>query len=229
MTIDMQEVQRIVDTRMANTRLTESIIKPLLEKLVPDFFEMTFHASNYEFYLSCDNTESKYYGIDYIGNYEKESENFSIHMKSEKSFDLFHTVFPTAPKLDLVYIKGAINDIKMMYSFVLGLNIDMKVDDIEDLKCYYYWNGHNYLFVAKQPNEHIYVMRISHYFCLKTESIQQYYYYDFRHPLLRFSVESFNSLENLKSYYFQEIAKMLNKPIEEIMLSDHKVLPIINY
>lgn len=231
--IDEVKIQEMIDETLRKGKETMEIIRPIFNNVIDLSIPSDFYTRELEYILSYYNPDKPFYGCDYMGWYDAKSECIDIDIKSEKGFDLFFDVFPTAPKIDIAHINQVINEFRFMYAFILGKDMFHQVTTMEDIKDNYRWDGENYRFTVRLLDESIFdqehfSIKVFYDICTKTCKINQSYKYEFMHPDIAVSFESFDSIAFIKESFFQHVAKMMNKTVNEIRLIDYKLLPMLN-
>lgn len=231
--IDEEKIQEIIDDTLRKSKETMEIIRPIFNNVIDLSNPSVFYTQNRGYVLSYYNPEKPFYGSDYMGWYDATNECIDIDIKSENGFDLFFDVFPTAPKIDIAHINRVINEFRFMYAFILGTDFFYQVTCLDDIKDNFRWDGENYRFTVRLLDESIhdqkhFSIKIFYDICTKTCKINQTYKYEFMHPDIDFSFEDFESIDLIKENFFQYVAKMMNKSVNEIRLIDYKVLPMLN-
>jgi hypothetical protein len=230
---DEVAMMKLVDEQLKKIQETSKAITPVFEKIVDLTLSSTFYATEHEFVLSYHDPEKPFYGSDFMGTYDAAENYIDIDIKSDKGFDLFFDIFRTAPKIDFEHINRVINEFRLMYAFILGKDVVHSVHCLADIKDEFYWDGNNLRFTAMLFNECIhtqkhFAIKVFYGICTKTCEIIQTYKYEFKHPEIKFSADSYDSIDRIKEEFFRHIAKMMNKPVNEIRLIDYKVLPMLN-
>jgi hypothetical protein len=228
------QTKELLDLKLSSTLETSQVLLPIFEDLIDDFTELDFSTDEQDFKLICENPNSKYNGVNYIGYYDKSNNSMNIEMKTKESIDLFHQVFKSAAEIDIPYINRVINDYRLMYAFILGENVEYKINNIEELKEYFIWNGANYQFNVRPFGDYIhdpsyFTIKVMYSIDIITKKMCQHYHYRFGHPKIDFYLESFNCFETLRNNFFDKVSKILNKPVSEIQVVDYKVLMMLSY
>jgi hypothetical protein len=230
---DEVEIMKLVEEQSRQIEVTRAVITPVFEKIVDLSAASDFYAKEHEFVLSYYDQDKPFYGADFMGTYNAEENYIDIEIKSETGFDLFFDVFPTAPKIDFDHINQIIDEFRLMYAFILGRDVAHSVHCLDDIKDEFYWCGNNLRFSAMLFDEDLlnqkhFAIKIFYGICTETCNIIQSYKYEFQHPDIRFSCKSWDTIEDIKKGFFNHVAKMLNKPVNEITLMDYKLLPMLN-
>lgn len=230
---DEEAMMKLVEEQTAKIKETTEAITPVFEKLIDLSLASDFHAREHEFVLSYYDPDKPFYGSDFMGTYDAKDNYIDIEIKSEKGFDQFFDIFKTAPKIDFDHINQVINEFRLMYAFILGKDVVHSVHCLEDVKDEFYWCGNNLRFSAMLFDECIhtqkhFAIKVFYGICTKTCTIIQTYKYEFKHPDIKFSAESCDSIDSIKEDFFKHVAQMLNKSVEDIQFIDHKLLPMLN-
>lgn len=230
---DEAAMMKLVEEQLKKIKETSEAITPVFEKVIDLTLSSTFYAKEHEFVLNYYDPDKPFYGADFMGTYNAVENYIDIDIKSDKGFDLFFDIFKTAPKIDFEHINRVINEFRLMYAFILGKDVVHSVHCLDDIKDEFYWDGNNLRFTAMLFNECIhtqkhFAIKVFYGICTKTCEIIQTYKYEFQHPEIKFSAESYDSIDSIKEGFFKHIAKMMNKPVNEIRLIDYKVLPMLN-
>jgi hypothetical protein len=232
-TYDEAAMMKLVDEQLKKIKETSEAITPVFEKVIDLTLPSTFYVTEHEFVLSYYDTDKPFYGSDFMGTYNSKENYIDIDIKSDKGFELFFDIFKTAPKIDFEHINRVINEFRLMYAFILGKDVVHSVHCLSDIKDEFYWCGNNLrfsvmLFDEDLLNQQHFAIKIFYGICTKTCNIIQTYKYEFKHPEINFSAESYDSIDIIKEEFFIHVAKMMNKHVDEIRLIDYKILPMLN-
>jgi len=231
--IDEAKIQEMIEATQKKSAETMQAIRPVFEKLIDISIPTDFYASDVEYNLVYENPDKKFYNAFFMGCYNEEEQCMDIDIKSEAAFEYFFDIFPDAPKIDINHLNQVINDFRFMYAFILGKDVNHQVTSINDLKDNYRWDGENYRFTVRLFDESIFDQKhfsinIFYHICTKTNTMSSIYKYEFKHPDIRFIAEEYDSIEQIKLGFFNHVAQMMHKSVNEIKWIDYKVLPMLN-
>ena len=121
----------------------------------------------------------------------------------------------------------------LIQTHILWQDVVHSVHCLDDIKDEFYWCGNNLRFSAMLFDEDLlnqkhFSIKIFYGICTETCNIIQTYKYEFKHPKIGFSCVSWDTIDDIKEGFFKHVAKILHKPVNEIILMDYKLLPMLN-
>jgi len=174
----------------------------------------------------------RFTGISFLGYYH--SNSISIELKSYQAFCKLFELFPQSTPIDYEAINRNIQRFKFLYTFVFGHALDVKdVQNMEDMKHYYYYDGPNYDHAVIAMDNRDYRFSIFFSLYITTEPIQlrdgvRYSYSPTKTNSQRVSINHSNYADFEADFIEKFITKKLDVDKKDLTFEHAKVLSMLN-